>query len=78
MELRRTFAMLFGTAVCAAALMFLAPVPPSNTIEFAPPQHFQPRAGADNFADGDANMAALRRQARAALVNLQAAAANHP
>jgi len=26
MELRRTLAVLFGTAVCAAALMFPAPV----------------------------------------------------
>jgi hypothetical protein len=78
MELRRTFALLFSIAVFAAALMFSAPAPRSATIKFAPPQHFQQLTSADNFADGDATMAALRQQANAALARLQTAAANRP
>jgi hypothetical protein len=78
MELRRTLAVLFSTAVCAAALMFPAPMPRSGTIEFASPQHFQQLTTADNFSDSDTTMAALRRQANAALASLQAAAANRP
>jgi hypothetical protein len=74
MKLRRTFAVLFSAAGCAVALMFPAPRP--GTIELT--QHFQQLASADNFADGDATMAALRQQADAALASLQAAAANRP
>ena len=79
MELRRKFALLFSTAGCAFALMFPAPMQRSDMIEIgSPPQHVATLASAENFADSDATMAALRQQATAALASLQAAAAKQP
>jgi hypothetical protein len=80
MELRRKFALLFSIAGCAFALIFPAPMPSLGTNEIVSLQHIYFLANAENLADGDATMVALRQQANAALDKLQTAAAKqkHP
>jgi hypothetical protein len=53
-------------------------VPGLGMIEMRAPQHIDFLAGAENTADSDAMMVALREQAKAALAQLQTAAAEHP
>jgi hypothetical protein len=77
MEFRRKFALLFSAAGCAFALMFPAPMPGLGFSEIGSPPHIGSLASAENLADGDTTMAALRQQANAALASLQAAAAEH-
>jgi hypothetical protein len=77
MKLRRKLALMFSVAGCAFALMFPAPMPGLDMIEMRAPQHIDFLAGAENTADSEAMMVAIRERAKAALAQLQTAAAKN-
>jgi hypothetical protein len=69
---------VMAAAGCAFALISSAPMLGLDMIAMRAPQHVDFMASAENKADSDAMMVAIREQANAALATLQTAAAKHP
>ena len=71
MSLRRKLILLIGTIGCAIAFMLPTPTPGLGSIESAAPQYDASLRNAELLMEGEVRMAALRQQARLALVQLQ-------
>ncbi|MCF8475848.1 MAG: hypothetical protein K9G60_02380 [Pseudolabrys sp.] len=71
MSLRRNIVLLLVTAVSAFAFLLPAPTPSLGSIECAAPQYSGALASDGLAPEVDAELAALHRQARLALTQLQ-------